>query len=215
MPLRFQHTNQPTSPLPKLTQQQGAKSTTSMNMNVRQMSLSQHISSMIVPVFLSSLQCPGQQKLVYAMLDSQSDSSFIIDQTLDNFSVPTEETVINLSTMNETLPIVFRKVDGFKVQGYEWAKNISLPMLYSRPEFPNDNSHIPSANNCNKLEHLKPIANNFLPLQNVEIGRFFIRYQLCPPVPRDNVFTNWLWPLRSSNLPLLVRDRFYRAHLFY
>ena len=52
MPLRFQHTNQPTSSPSKSTPQQGAKSTTSMNMNVRQMSLSQHISSMIVPVFL-------------------------------------------------------------------------------------------------------------------------------------------------------------------
>ena len=123
------------------------------------MSLSQHISSMIVPVFLSHPQCPGQQKLVYAMLDSQSDSSFIIDQTLDNLSVPTQETVINLSTMNATLPIVCRKVDGFKVQGFGCTKNITLPTLYSRPEFPSDRTHIPSANICNKFEHLRAIAS--------------------------------------------------------
>ena len=150
--------------------QQGQKSTTSMNMNIRQLFVSQHISSMIVPVFLSHPNCPGQRRLVYAMLDSQSYSSFIIDQTLDNFSVPTEETVINLSTMNATLPIVCRKVDGFKVQGFGCTKNITLPTLYSRPEFPSDRTHIPSANICNKFEHLRAIASKLLPLQNVEIG---------------------------------------------
>ena len=48
------------------------------------------------------------------MLDSQSDSSFIIDQTLNSFAVATEETVINLSTMNATLPIAKPKVSKFK-----------------------------------------------------------------------------------------------------
>ena len=76
MPLRFQHNNQPTSSSQKTTPQQAQNSTTSMNMNVRQLSVSQHISSMIVPVYLSHPSCPGQRQLVYAMLDSQSDSSF-------------------------------------------------------------------------------------------------------------------------------------------
>ena len=177
MPLRFQHNNQPTSSPPKSTPQQGAKSTTSMNMNVRQLSVSQHISSMIVPVYLSHRSCPGQRKLVYAMLDSQSDSSFIIDQTLNSFAVATEETVINLSTMNATLPIMCRKADGFQVQGHGCFKNVPLPTLYSRPEFPSDRSHIPSANICNQFDHLKPIANKLLPLQNVEIG-FFLGYDV-------------------------------------
>ena len=94
MPLRFQNNNQATNSLQKSTPQPAQKSTTSMNMNIRQLSVSQHISSMIVPVYLSHRSCPGQRKLVYAMLDSQSDSSFIIDQTLNSFAVATEETVI-------------------------------------------------------------------------------------------------------------------------
>ena len=139
-------------------------------MSVRQLSVSQHISSMIVQVYLSHRSCPGQRKLVYALLDSQSDSSFIIEQTLNSFDVAAEETVINLSTMNATFPIMCRKADGFQVQGHGCLKNISLPTLYSRPEFPSDRSHIPSANICNQFDHLKPIAHKLLPLQNVEVG---------------------------------------------
>ena len=73
MPLRFQNNNQPTNSSQSSTPQPVQKLTTSMNMNVRQLSVSQHISSMIVPVYLSHRSCPGQRKLVYAMLDSQSD----------------------------------------------------------------------------------------------------------------------------------------------
>ena len=50
------------------------------------------------------------------------------------------------------------------------SRTFFLPTLYSRPKFPNDRSHIPSANICNQFEHLKPIASKLLPLQNVEIG---------------------------------------------
>ena len=45
-----------------------------------------------------------------------------------------------------------------------------LFQIYSRPQFPNDRSHIPSANICNQFDHLRPIAGKLLPLQNVEIG---------------------------------------------
>ena len=171
MPLRFQHNNQPQSPNShRAPPQQGQKAATSMNMNVRQLSVSQHISAMIVPVYLSHTSCPGKSRLVYAMLDTQSDASFIMDETLNSFAAPTEETVINLSTMNATIPIMCRKADGFKVQGYGCDKNIFLPTLYSRPEFPNDRSHIPSANICNQYAHFKDVANKLMPLQNVEVG---------------------------------------------
>ena len=102
--------------------------------------------------------------------NAQSDSSVIIDQTLNSFAVATKENVITLSTLNETLPIMCRKADGFQIQGHGCFKNISLPTLYSRPDFPNDRSHIPSANICNQFDHLRPIAGKLLPLQNVEIG---------------------------------------------
>ena len=47
------------------------------------------------------------------MLDTQSVTSFITDQTLDAFNVKTEEKVVNISTMNACMPVLCREVDGF------------------------------------------------------------------------------------------------------
>ena len=44
-------------------------------------------SCSVVPVLLSHRSAPSHAKLVYALLDSQSDSSFILDRTLDSFNV--------------------------------------------------------------------------------------------------------------------------------
>ena len=41
----------------------------------------------VVPVWLSHASIPSCKKLVYALLDSQSDSSFILDKTLNSFNV--------------------------------------------------------------------------------------------------------------------------------
>ena len=170
-PVQFQSTNRGVgSSRPPPPQQQGPKTATSNKVNTTQVPVSQHISAMIVPVYLSHKSCPDQKKLVYAMLDSQSDTSFITDQTLDSFNAPTEETVLNLATMNACMPVICRKIDGFKVQGHGCQETVNLPTLYSRPEFPNDRSHIPSANICYKFDHLKSVATKLLPLQNVEVG---------------------------------------------
>ena len=104
------------------------------------------------------------------MLDSQSDTSFITDQTLDAFDVKSEETVLNIATMNACMPVLCREVSGFKVQGHDCNETVNLPTLYSRNEFPNDRSHIPTSAICDQFSHLTGIANKLMPLQDVEVG---------------------------------------------
>ena len=58
------------------------------------------------------------------MLDSQSDTSFITDKTLNDFIVPTEEKVLNLATMNACMPITCRQVNGFNFKGYECDNSV-------------------------------------------------------------------------------------------
>ena len=152
----------------KSTPQPAQKSTTSMNMNVCQLSVSQHISSMIVPVYLSHASCPGQRKLVYAMLDSQSDSSFIIDQTLNDFNIRTEGTVINLSTMNATLPSCVAKLMDLKCKVMVVSRTFHCQHSTLAPNSQVIDHTFPQQTSA--TDHLKPIANKLLPLQNVEIG---------------------------------------------
>ena len=104
------------------------------------------------------------------MLDSQSDASFITDRALSCFNVPATPQNIELCTMNSSMSVSCKRVTGFQVQGHGCEKSINLPALYSRPKFPSDRSHIPSAAICNKFPHLSRVANELMPLQNVEIG---------------------------------------------
>ena len=99
-PVQFQSTNRgigssrlPISPNKDVKLQNNKVNTTNVP-------ISQHISVMIVPVYLSHKSYPNQNKLVYAVLNSQSDTSFITHQTLD----PTAETVLNLASMNVFFP---------------------------------------------------------------------------------------------------------------
>jgi hypothetical protein len=39
--------------------------------------------SMVVPVYLSHCDSPDNERLVYALLDTQSDTTFILDRTYD------------------------------------------------------------------------------------------------------------------------------------
>ena len=48
------------------------------------------------------------------MLDTQSVTSFLRDQTLDAFKVKAEEEVVNISTMNSCMPVLLRETDGVK-----------------------------------------------------------------------------------------------------
>ena len=56
-------------------------------------------SSMVVPVWLSHSKFPTRSRLVYALLDSQSDSSFILDRTIDSFNVDSKKIKLNVFTM--------------------------------------------------------------------------------------------------------------------
>ena len=165
-PVQFQNTNRGVgSTRPPPPPLQGSKTATSNKVNATQVPVSQHISAMIVPVYLSHPSCPGQTKLVYAMLDTQSDTSFITDQTLDAFNVKSEETVLNIATMNACMPVICRQVNGFKIQGHGCDEAVKLPTLYSRHEFPNDRAHIPTSSICNQFPHLKDISGKLMPLR--------------------------------------------------
>ena len=54
---------------------------------------------MIVPVYLSHKDHPEKEILVYALLDSQSDTTFVSQATFENLAVQGTKTSLLLSTM--------------------------------------------------------------------------------------------------------------------
>ena len=71
------------------------------------------LCSMVLPVWLSSDDDPSREVLVYALLDSMSDTTFINDATPKKLNARGQSTALKLTTMtseNETLTVSCSKI---------------------------------------------------------------------------------------------------------
>ena len=144
----------------------------------------QVMSSMVVPVWLTHSKVPNQSCLVYALLDSQSDNSFILDQTLNSFPVESTEVELSVSTMTGlNQNVKSRKCNGFTVRGHNLSEKVELPTLYSRSEIPSNRDHFPTPSFCRKYPHLESISSMLQSFSNIEVGLFIgfnCSKALCP-----------------------------------
>ncbi|MES9904690.1 MAG: DUF1759 domain-containing protein, partial [Sedimenticola sp.] len=142
--------------------------------------------SMIVPVYISHRDSPTSERLVYALLDTQSDTSFILEDTCEALGITGAEVKLSLSTMHaENKVVSSQKIKGLVVRGFDSESKISLPDAYTRNLMPANRSHIPTPDMARLWPHLEPIADNLVPLQNCEIG-LLIGYNCAQAlVPRE------------------------------
>ena len=128
-------------------------------------------TSMIVPVYVSSREEPQNEQLVYAMLDTQSDASFITEKTCNSLQVGGPTTDLVLSTMSSDRNVVqVKKISNLVVRGYNSNKKLDLPTLYTTSEVPGNESHILTCEIAKQWPHLHPISNRLPPLLNAEFG---------------------------------------------
>ena len=67
-------------------------------------------TSNIVPAFLSSVKEPHRELLTYAILDTQSDSTFILEDLLKELNVKAPSVQLKLSTMTAVNTIISSKI---------------------------------------------------------------------------------------------------------
>ena len=128
-------------------------------------------SSMIVPVFVSHVSNPDKETLTYAMIDTQSDTSFISESTADDLGVKGKETKLLLSTMTSSNKMVnCKRFSDLRVRGVRSNEFLTLPVLFSRESIPANRSHIPRTSMTEGWPHLKSIAEHLVPVQDCEIG---------------------------------------------
>ena len=122
---------------------------------------------MIVPLCLSNPSNPRTERLAYALLDDQSDTTFIADTVISHLGVSGPQTNLLLSTMHATDELIkSRKIGGLIVQ-----VTLQLPKAFSREIIPAKRSHIPRPESVLRWPHLERIASQIAPCQNnVEIG---------------------------------------------
>ena len=145
-------------------------------------------TSTVIPVWVSTAHEPDHEVLVYALLDTQSDTTFILKETAEALNAKSESVQLKLSTMaSKDTRISCQKLTGLQVRGFHSNKTIPLPATYSREFIPGNRDHIPTPNTAQAWPHLEHLSDEIAPLQSCDIG-LLIGYN-CPQalVPREVV----------------------------
>lgn len=125
----------------------------------------------IIPVWLSSASQPAQEVLVYALLDSQSDTTFVLSEVADALEADKEQVKLKLSTMTSRTTVVnSQRVKNLNVRGFYSSKRISLPPSYTRDFIPANKTHIPTGETAKAWSHLEHLQDEVAPLQDCEVG---------------------------------------------
>ena len=92
--------------------------------------------SMIVPVWMSHDSKP-EETLVYAMFDTQSDTTFLLKKSADDLNLPSTETTLELSTMTSKSELIdSTKIDGLLVCAFQGNEKVELPTVFTRDIVP-------------------------------------------------------------------------------
>ncbi|XP_032402158.1 uncharacterized protein LOC116709857 [Xiphophorus hellerii] len=150
------------------TNTEQAATTLSLNAETNEQCVS---TSMIVPVWVSSEQQPDEERLVYALLDTQSDTVFINQEVSNSLKAKSTPIRLRLTTMlGKNAVVPSERVSGLKVRGYNSSEIIELPPAYTKDCIPVNRSHIPSCETARQWDHLKVIVNEIPPQLECEVG---------------------------------------------
>ena len=128
-------------------------------------------TSAIIPVWLSSAAQPSQEVLTYALLDSQSDTTFVLSEVANALEADKEQVKLKLSTMTSRTTLVSsQRVNNLQVCGFYSNKKIHLPPTYTRDFIPANRTHIPTAKTAKAWPHLEHLQDDVAPLQDCEVG---------------------------------------------
>ncbi|XP_078483450.1 uncharacterized protein LOC144743487 [Ciona intestinalis] len=118
-------------------------------------------NTMIVPVWLSSSIQPTNEILCYAILDGQSNSSFVSKEMCRRLNVQGVPTLLDLSTMTGRSRIIAsERVRNLIVKGYDRAASFTVPQAYTRPEIPASINQIPRPSHACRWSHLRKLAKH-------------------------------------------------------
>ena len=132
------------------------------------------ITTMIVPVFVSS-EDSIEPLVIYALLDSQSDSTFILDSVAEELKARSVDIDLKLYTMTTTSTIKCQKIKNQRIRGFYSEKIQSIPTAYTRDVIPINRLHIPTNMMESKWSHLQCLKNKIPVMQNSKIGMLMIR----------------------------------------
>ena len=128
------------------------------------------LTSMILPVYVSTAENPDDEVLVYAMIDSMSDTSFIGDDISQSLHGSKSKATLKISTVTSKKIVTCQKYRRLRVRGMNSEKVITIPNTYTQDEIPGNRDHIPTPDTAAKWKHLSKIKHKLTPLQSCDIA---------------------------------------------
>ena len=126
---------------------------------------------MILPVWLYHRSKPEAAVQVYVVLDDQSDTCFITEETRKSLGLEGPEIPLELGTMHSVETVSTQRLEGLVISSYDKGEDIELPKTYSRDQIPSRREQIPRPETALKYKHLASIADDITPYQeNLKVG---------------------------------------------
>lgn len=132
------------------------------------------LMSWTIPVYVSTMKNPEKEILVYALLDSGSNNTFITNDTLNKLNTETIEETVNISTLTDTdgSKSTRKRVTGLLVRGYQKQKIVALPSCISQNKIPCNREEIPNALSVQDWPHLCSLASELISEQESKVVDF-------------------------------------------
>ncbi|XP_067945300.1 uncharacterized protein [Watersipora subatra] len=126
--------------------------------------------SWTIPVWVSSKHS-DKEVLVYALMDTQSDATFISDLIVDELQPEIHPTKLELTTINETNAAVHCNiVTGLTIRGYNDKHIYDLPTAYTRENIPAQMTHIAKPEMTGSWPHLLQVSKEMPKESNILVG---------------------------------------------
>ena len=120
----------------------------------------------------------------YAILDDQSNASFISRNLCNRLGVQGPQTELLLSTMQESKARVqSHRIRDLEVLDYRREHIVKLPMMFESDIIPSNQSQIPRPEVAAEWEHLRVIADQLMPY-NPDIEISILIGNNCPRIVR-------------------------------
>ena len=124
------------------------------------------LTSMIVPVYLSSDSDPSNEVLTYALLDTMSNATFVVESLTEDINASSQSTTLKISTLTEDDAFISsRKFSGLRVRSASSSEYIKLPPAIARHHLSLDTAQILTPETVKKHQHLQHLAQKLTPLQ--------------------------------------------------
>ncbi|XP_067933081.1 uncharacterized protein [Watersipora subatra] len=163
--------NSKSSPPNRETKEKGeskAKSNTGPNteVNVRKTQLKSEILSMAVPVYVSS---GNKELLVYALLDTQSDSCFVTKTVANIIESKGESEDVVVCTLNGETTKRIKKYDNITIRGYMTDAHVTVS-AYEQDYITCKKEQIPTKEKASRLDHLSHLGKEIPSYLDIPVG---------------------------------------------